>query len=92
LRARAARRVEVAAVPACTICRHRSGDPRGRTPCAVPASACEPIHLGRRRAGSDGRGAGRPPVTVNGCFDLLHAGHARLFADARALGEALIAG
>jgi rfaE bifunctional protein nucleotidyltransferase chain/domain len=34
----------------------------------------------------------RPLVFTNGVFDLLHAGHARLLAQARALGAALVVG
>jgi D-beta-D-heptose 7-phosphate kinase/D-beta-D-heptose 1-phosphate adenosyltransferase len=33
---------------------------------------------------------GRKVVFTNGCFDLLHAGHIRLFREARRLGDALI--
>jgi rfaE bifunctional protein nucleotidyltransferase chain/domain len=33
---------------------------------------------------------GRRVVLTNGCFDLLHPGHTRLFAEARALGDVLI--
>jgi len=33
---------------------------------------------------------GRQVVLTNGCFDLLHPGHTRLFAAARALGDVLI--
>jgi len=29
-------------------------------------------------------------VLTNGCFDLLHPGHTRLFAEARALGDVLV--
>ena len=35
------------------------------------------------------RRMGRRLVFTNGCFDLLHAGHIRLFREARGLGEAL---
>jgi rfaE bifunctional protein nucleotidyltransferase chain/domain len=40
------------------------------------------------------RSAGAPPVapvrvTVNGCFDILHVGHLRFLADARAMGGTL---
>jgi rfaE bifunctional protein nucleotidyltransferase chain/domain len=35
---------------------------------------------------------GRKVVWTNGCFDLLHAGHARSFRDAKALGDILIVG
>lgn len=33
---------------------------------------------------------GRRVVLTNGCFDLLHPGHTRLFAEARALGDVLM--
>ena len=36
------------------------------------------------------RQAGKKVVLTNGCFDLLHAGHIRLFFASRALGDALI--
>lgn len=38
------------------------------------------------------RETGRRVITTNGCFDLLHAGHARFLCDARALGDLLIVG
>lgn len=38
------------------------------------------------------RAAGLRTVSTNGCFDLLHAGHVRSLADARALGDLLIVG
>ena len=34
----------------------------------------------------------RPLVFTNGCFDILHAGHVRYLAAARALGDVLILG
>ena len=36
------------------------------------------------------RQAGRRVVFTNGCFDLLHPGHVRYLAQARALGDALV--
>jgi len=36
------------------------------------------------------KGQGLRVVLTNGCFDLLHPGHTRLFAEARKLGDALI--
>lgn len=36
------------------------------------------------------RAAGKRVVFTNGCFDLLHVGHARYLAEARVLGDALI--
>ncbi|MBT3267905.1 D-glycero-beta-D-manno-heptose 1-phosphate adenylyltransferase [Candidatus Poribacteria bacterium] len=38
------------------------------------------------------RDAGRVVVTTNGCFDVLHVGHARYLQQARALGDMLIVG
>ncbi|MDX8402072.1 MAG: D-glycero-beta-D-manno-heptose 1-phosphate adenylyltransferase [Mariprofundaceae bacterium] len=38
------------------------------------------------------RKAGRRIVFTNGCFDLLHPGHAAYLFEARALGDALIVG
>jgi rfaE bifunctional protein nucleotidyltransferase chain/domain len=38
------------------------------------------------------REAGRVVVTTNGCFDVLHVGHARYLCEARALGDLLIVG
>jgi bifunctional ADP-heptose synthase (sugar kinase/adenylyltransferase) len=38
------------------------------------------------------RAAGGKVVWTNGCFDLFHAGHARLLEAARALGDLLIVG
>jgi rfaE bifunctional protein nucleotidyltransferase chain/domain len=42
--------------------------------------------LQRRRA------AGEAIVFTNGCFDILHVGHARYLAEARALGDLLVVG
>ena len=42
--------------------------------------------LERRRA------AGESIVFTNGCFDILHVGHARYLAEARALGDLLVVG
>ncbi|HWE60090.1 MAG TPA: adenylyltransferase/cytidyltransferase family protein [Chloroflexota bacterium] len=36
--------------------------------------------------------AGKRLVVTNGCFDLIHAGHVRYLAAARALGDALLVG
>jgi rfaE bifunctional protein nucleotidyltransferase chain/domain len=36
------------------------------------------------------RAAGRRVVLANGCFDLLHVGHVRYLADARARGDLLV--
>lgn len=36
--------------------------------------------------------SGKRIVFTNGCFDILHAGHVRYLADARAQGDALVVG
>ncbi len=38
------------------------------------------------------RAQGKRIVWTNGCFDLFHAGHARAFAEAKALGDILVVG
>ena len=38
------------------------------------------------------RASGERVVFTNGCFDVLHAGHAHYLADARALGDLLVVG
>lgn len=38
------------------------------------------------------RRLGQTIVFTNGCFDILHIGHARYLADARALGDVLVVG
>ena len=45
-----------------------------------------------RRLAGDLRAAGLRLVFTNGCFDLLHAGHARYLAQARAEGDLLVVG
>ncbi len=42
------------------------------------------------RARASLRAAGRRLVFTNGCFDILHVGHARYLAAARRLGDALL--
>lgn len=55
-------------------------DPRSK----VMELAAASEHLRQRRS------QGAEVVFTNGCFDLLHAGHARLLHDARALGDLLV--
>ncbi|MFM2082990.1 MAG: hypothetical protein RL380_1681 [Verrucomicrobiota bacterium] len=38
------------------------------------------------------RASGKKLVVTNGCFDILHTGHATYLADARAQGDALLVG
>jgi rfaE bifunctional protein nucleotidyltransferase chain/domain len=47
---------------------------------------------GARAAAEAARAAGLRVVLANGCFDLLHVGHARYLAGARTLGDLLIVG
>lgn len=51
----------------------------------VPFDALEALGARLRREG-------RRIVTTNGCFDLLHWGHIKYLADARALGDVLVCG
>jgi len=48
------------------------------------------VTLARRLAAA--RRAGRRVVFTNGCFDLIHPGHVRYLAAARALGDLLVVG
>jgi rfaE bifunctional protein nucleotidyltransferase chain/domain len=49
------------------------------------------LHLERAyQVVEDLKRRGRTVVFTNGCFDLLHPGHTRLFAEARKLGDVLI--
>jgi rfaE bifunctional protein nucleotidyltransferase chain/domain len=45
-----------------------------------------------RAVAATARAGGRRLVLANGCFDLLHVGHVRYLAAARALGDVLIVG
>jgi len=44
------------------------------------------------RLGSELRAAGKKIVLANGCFDILHVGHVRYLAGARAEGDVLVVG
>lgn len=51
--------------------------------------------ISREEAGEiarENKAAGRKVVFTNGCFDIIHAGHVRYLAAARALGDFLIVG
>ncbi|PZF61804.1 D-beta-D-heptose 1-phosphate adenosyltransferase [Curtobacterium sp. MCBD17_013] len=54
-------------------------------PVTVPGSDRDAI-----RVAHDVRAAGGTVVATGGCFDLLHAGHARTLSAARALGDCLV--
>uniref|UniRef100_A0A942YAI2 Bifunctional heptose 7-phosphate kinase/heptose 1-phosphate adenyltransferase n=1 Tax=Neobacillus citreus TaxID=2833578 RepID=A0A942YAI2_9BACI len=57
----------------------------GPAPIAVPGSDRDAMRLVH-----DVRAAGGTVVATGGCFDLLHAGHARTLSAARALGDCLV--
>lgn len=40
----------------------------------------------------EAKAKGRKVVTTNGCFDILHVGHARILQEAKGLGDILIVG
>lgn len=44
------------------------------------------------RFAAERRAAGTSIVLANGCFDLLHVGHVRYLAEAKALGDVLVVG
>lgn len=44
------------------------------------------------RFAAERRAAGKSIVLANGCFDLLHVGHVRYLAEAKALGDVLVVG
>jgi rfaE bifunctional protein nucleotidyltransferase chain/domain len=54
----------------------------GRTPEPLPSDARRVVAATRARGGT--------VVATGGCFDLLHAGHVRTLAAARALGDCLV--
>ena len=68
----------------------RSGQERSRLPAdpakkIVPARKVAPLF-------SRLRGEGKRIVFTNGCFDILHAGHAHYLRQAAALGDVLVVG
>lgn len=62
----------------------------GRTPFNLPASQNAGESDNRRISAVLAGFNGKKIVTVNGCFDILHPGHARLLSEARRMGEVLI--
>lgn len=61
------------------------GRQREETPEQLPVDGLDALNVARRT-----REAGGTVVATGGCFDLLHAGHARTLAAARRLGDCLI--
>jgi rfaE bifunctional protein nucleotidyltransferase chain/domain len=59
---------------------------------AVPPAKVAPDVEALRAALAPRRAAGARVVFTNGCFDLLHPGHVRTLAAARALGDVLVVG
>lgn len=58
------------------------------SPLAAMTKILDRQELNRRRETL--RAEGKALVFTNGCFDLLHPGHVRYLAEARALGDALV--
>ncbi|MFJ6002579.1 PfkB family carbohydrate kinase [Arthrobacter sp. NPDC092385] len=61
------------------------GNRREDAPQQLPVDGLDALNVARRT-----REAGGTVVATGGCFDLLHAGHARTLAAARQLGDCLI--
>ena len=80
--------VELDIVPGCFTEEIRAAIASGRTPLKLPEGSCSGADAGP--AVAPGPRSGRRLVTVNGCFDVLHVGHARFLEQARALGTELI--
>ena len=84
----AADRIDVPAVPGCStrqILERLSDGP-------FPLSVVWPQGIAEAAASPDPGppGAGARRITVNGCFDILHVGHLRFLAQARAMGTELV--
>lgn len=56
----------------------------------IPAPILDRVEITQFAA--ERRAAGESIVLANGCFDLLHVGHVRYLAEAKALGELLVVG
>ena len=56
----------------------------------IDSKVWRPDSVGERASAL--RAQGQSVVFTNGCFDVLHAGHVRYLADARALGDFLLVG
>ncbi|MDD5679436.1 MAG: adenylyltransferase/cytidyltransferase family protein [Kiritimatiellae bacterium] len=89
--------VDLPPIPGCFTSDIQKAIQDGRTPISVPDSAMAPQPSRHDleqflSAGASGGPAmaGKPLVTVNGCFDVLHLGHVRLLAQARNLGARLL--
>ncbi|MCX6993944.1 MAG: adenylyltransferase/cytidyltransferase family protein [Kiritimatiellaeota bacterium] len=83
--------VDLAPVAGCFTADIQKAIQDGRTPVSVPdaAMAPQPNRHDLDRFLDTGA-TGKPLVTVNGCFDVLHLGHVRLLAQARNLGARLL--
>lgn len=81
--------IVVAKVGTATVAREELKSALRKSPDAV-----SPKHLRLEELADlceDLRRKGKKTVLTNGCFDLLHAGHIRLFSASRSLGDVLIA-
>ncbi len=76
-------RVTVANLPGCSTEEVRCAIRENRTPVLLPGGMYDSVLPVRGLPSRGGR------VTVNGCFDILHIGHIRFLARARAMGDSL---
>lgn len=78
------RRVPIPLIPGCFTPEILETIREGNTPVRIPRS----FRRGRRSPSR--KASGRTLVTANGCFDVLHIGHLRFLAQARAMGDRLM--
>lgn len=81
-------RLAVPLVPGCSTDEIHEAIRRGKTPIPLPPRY-EADHAPGVEEGPVRPRKPTPRVTVNGCFDILHIGHVRFLAQARALGASL---
>lgn len=92
-------KVGVAVIPRAEIRQRLLDESRSAEHSALPAAKA-PLPPKRKIVGLDQlqsfvnehKAAGRKIVFTNGCFDLLHVGHAGYLAEARGLGDVLVVG
>ncbi len=82
--------VEIEPLPGCFTEDISNAIRNNRTPINTPAKAFASAGLNIREQIAIWRQQGKTITTVNGCFDILHIGHARMLAGARSMGDELI--
>lgn len=89
-RAAAEEIAEVPALSGCFTSDIMNAIRNGQTPIPVPEFNNPSKRADLLGTAESWRRQGKTLVTVNGCFDILHTGHARMLADARRMGDRLI--